>query len=167
MQFPIYFISPTFFVDIEDSGEIVAYSKNTGHKYIIDPYTVEGDSLGVRRLRYSPKDKEPSLLSLRIAYSDEVDFKLGGRSGMYIDSTGRMEYWKGTCFARLLSYKIRNMVLNPDEGVYLISLIGYDKVIATKYPPPKEYKYIILLDLTEGAILAGYSTTPIKGGRRV
>lgn len=165
MNFPLYPIPIGYFLDTEDDGAIYAYSSATGKKFIVDPKFIEGDTLGIRRLIYG--QQEVPLLPLAKSFISLEDFLLGSSRGSYVDTQGNIHHWQGKRFVKIRSYKIRNCILNEEEGTFVISLIGVNKLIATKYPPPLGYSYACLLELDEGPVLAGYSMTNVKSRKKV
>ena len=165
MNFPVYPIPNSFYLDTEDDGAIYAYSSSTGKKYVVDPKFIEGNNLGARRLIYGIQ--HVPLMPLNAGFTSLEDFLLGATRGAYIDNLGNIQYWQGKRFIKIRSYKIRNCVLNEEEGIYLISLIGVNKLIATKYPPPLGYKYASLLELDDGPILAGDASSNVKSRKKI
>jgi len=171
--YPVYKISDNLWYDTRDDGTVLSQDPRTGHSTVLDYCRNRETTLVERRLSFL-RDKEQyagvhpifskGLTELSKTYKTRMDHLMYGPSGKYIDSKGKVFHWAKSKYFTLQYYKIKRVRESSMPGVMLIELIGIDKVITTRYLPPKGYPYAALLILEGGALLYGYSTT--KGVKR-
>lgn len=130
--YPIYRVKAA---DIEEIDGIVF-----ADGLVLDDKNVKRDTLGERRLLSSHR----ALLKLNKMYPT-IREALSGKSGTYIDSTGKILEYSRTKFAKIVYHKIRNVEYKDTYS--MLRVYGVNFSFKLRCPPPKLYTYAGILYL--------------------
>ena len=131
---------------------------------IIDDKSLDGDTLGARRLRL--KVDEENLFPIRISVYFLADLiKLAKATTWFIDNHGVVFQYKKSTRAKLTSHKIKNILPGTGMGC-IIELEGIPQRFKAMYRPSIEQTYAGVLRWGLGYILYGFYSEHFKPSYR-
>ena len=153
-QFPVYPIGS--YLDIFEQDGLVYLLRNYDTDYkVLDNKNLEGDTLGLRRIKI-PKKQKASLKS--VIYNLESLIRYTGTSRKFIDNNGRVFEYKRTKFYYIYSYRI--LKVTESDSKYIVHLKNYPQRFLTDEHVTSDY--VLLMNTEPGFMLYGFKNEPLK-----
>ena len=134
----------------------------TNRILVVDDTNIEGARLGIRRIKLA-KDKSIKLFHIASAiYTLSDVIKLSASGYWFIDTNGKLFYYKRSTKAILICAKI-GALLPVENGVGCVVIVqGIHIRFKVMYRPPPYSAYVGLLKFAGGYLLYGFYEKPFK-----